>query len=416
MLTRAVFLEQEHRAALHNVDAVVDEGADGLIERKLARLPVEHGKKDHGEAFLHLRVLVELVEHDLWLRAALELDHNAHAVAVAVIGHIRDVVDDLGIHQFCDAFDELRLVHLVGNLGYDDGLFFFVEILNGHLGAHHEAAPAGAIGLGDASLAIDESARGKIGPLNVLEHFFEAGARILHQRNRRVDDLCEVVRRDVGGHADRDARRAVDDEIGKARGQHHRLEGRLVVVRREVDGFHLDVGHQFAGDARHAALGIAHGRRRIAVDGAKVALAVNQRVAKREGLGHADQRVVDGGVAVGMVNTHRLPHHLGALGVLLVVLQAHLGHGVEDPAMDRLETVESAGQSAADDDRHGVIEVRAAHLLLDVDRNEICAAVRRHAAIERKLGILIVGHRVFSCLRKCGGRGSGKSGAGIRGR
>ena len=49
---------------------------------EFARLAVEHGQEDHREAFLHLGVLVELVEHDLRLRAALELDDDAHAVAV----------------------------------------------------------------------------------------------------------------------------------------------------------------------------------------------------------------------------------------------------------------------------------------------------------------------------------------------
>ena len=125
------------------------------------------------------------------------------------------------------------------------------------------------------------------------------------------------------------------------------------------------------GDARHAALGVTHGGGRIAIDGAEVALAVDQRIAQREGLRHAHQRVVDGGVAVGMVDTHGLADDLGALGVLLVVLQAHLAHGVEHAAMDGLEAVAGIGQRAPDDDRHRVVEIRAAHLFFDIDGNEI---------------------------------------------
>ena len=128
MLALARLAQQEDGAALHNVDAVVDEAADGLVETQLARLPVEHRQKDHGEAFLHLRVLVELVEHDLRLRAALELDDDAHAVAVALVAHVADVVNDLLGHQFGNALDELGLVHLVGNLGDDDRLFFLGQV------------------------------------------------------------------------------------------------------------------------------------------------------------------------------------------------------------------------------------------------------------------------------------------------
>ena len=128
----------------------------------------------------------------------------------------------------------------------------------------------------------------------------------------------------------------------------------------------------------HAALGVTHGGGRVAVDGAEVALAVDERIAQREGLRHADQRVVDGGVAVGMVDAHGLADDLGALGVLLVVLQAHLAHGVEDAAMDGLEAVAGVGQGAPDDDRHGVVEIGAAHLLFDVDGDEVGAAGREY--------------------------------------
>ncbi len=106
-----------------------------------------HREKDHGEALLHLGVLVELVEHDLRLGAALELDDDAHAVAVALVAHVADVVDDLFVDQLGDALDELGLVHLVGNLGDDDGLLFLGQVLGGHAGAHHEAAAAGLVGL-----------------------------------------------------------------------------------------------------------------------------------------------------------------------------------------------------------------------------------------------------------------------------
>ena len=256
---------------------------------------------------------------------------------------------------------------------------------------------------------------GKSGPCTCFEHFGEARAGILHQLDGRVDDFGEIVRRNVGGHADRDAARAVDDQIGNARGQHRRLEGGLVVVGREVHGLHLDVGQHFAGNALHAALGVTHGRGRIAIHRAEVALPVHQRIAQREGLRHAHQRVVDGRVAVGMVDAHRLADDLGALGVFLVVLQAHLAERVEHAPMHGLEAVAGIGQRAPDDHRHRVVEIGAAHLLFDIDGDEVGAAVGRRAAFERELGILIVCHK--GLFRPAGRRrkGSGKSGAGLRG-
>ena len=74
-----------------------------------------------------------------------------------------------------------------------------------------------------------------------------------------VDDFGEVVRRDVGRHADGDAGAAVDDEVGDARREDGGLEGGLVVVGGEVDGVGVDVGEHFAGDAGEAGLGVTHG-------------------------------------------------------------------------------------------------------------------------------------------------------------
>ncbi len=65
------------------------------------------------------------------------------------------------------------------------------------------------------------------------------------------------------------------------------------------------------------ALGIAFGRRRIAVDRAEIALPVDQRQAQRPGLGHAGQRIVDRQVAVRMVLTHHVTGDAGAFDVFL---------------------------------------------------------------------------------------------------
>ena len=62
-------------------------------QAQLARLPVDDGQHDDAEADLQLRVLVEVVEHDLGLLAALQLEHDAHAVAVALVADVGDAFD-----------------------------------------------------------------------------------------------------------------------------------------------------------------------------------------------------------------------------------------------------------------------------------------------------------------------------------
>ncbi len=54
--------------------------------------------------------------------AALQFDHDAHAIAIAFVANVGDVVDDLVVDQVGDAFDQPGLVYLVRNFGDDDGL------------------------------------------------------------------------------------------------------------------------------------------------------------------------------------------------------------------------------------------------------------------------------------------------------
>ena len=163
---------------------------------------------------------------------------------------------------------------------------------------------------------------------------------------------------------DGDPRRAVDQQVREARRQHGGLELRVVVVGDEVDRVLVDVAQHLGGQPREAGLRVAHGRGGVAVDRPEVALGVDERVAHREVLPHADQRVVDGGVAVGVEGAHHLAHHEGALAVRAGGLEARLVHRVEHAAVHRLEAVADVGQRPADDHAHRVIEVRRPHLLL----------------------------------------------------
>ena len=210
-------------------------------------------------------------------------------------------------------------------------------------------------------------AGGEVRALHVA-HQIAAGERgIVDQGDRGRDGLAQVVRRDVGGHAHGDARAAVDQQVGEAGGQDRGLFPALVVVGRPVDGLRVDVAQHLGGDAGQAALRVAHGRGRVAVDRAEVAVAVDQRVADGEVLGHAHQSVVDGRVAVGVEVTHDVADDPRALAVRPVGLHARVVHAEEHAAVHRLEAVAHVGQGPAHDHAHGVVEVRRAHLVRDLD-------------------------------------------------
>ena len=175
---------------------------------------------------------------------------------------------------------------------------------------------------------------------------------------------------------------AVDQQVREAGRQDQRLLRRFVVVGAEVDGVGVDVAQQLGREAGQARLGVPHRRRRVVVDRAEVALAVDEHVAQRELLRHPHQRVVDRRVAVGVVLAHHLADDEGALAVGAGRLQADVVHRVEDAAMDRLEPVAGVRQRPPDDHAHRVIEVRRTHLFLETAVFDVARqSVKRHQRV-----------------------------------
>ena len=173
----------------------------------------------------------------------------------------------------------------------------------------------------------------------------------------------------VGRHADRDAARAVDEQVREARGQHLRLVARPVIIGLEVDGVLVEILKQRHRRLRQSRLGIAHRRRGIGVHRTEIALAVDQHQPHRPVLREAGERVVDRAVAVRVVIAHHVADDLRRLAIGTAGDEAAFLRGEEDAAVDGLQAVAHVGQRARDDDRHRIIEIaRGLHLVDDVDR------------------------------------------------
>jgi hypothetical protein len=89
---------------------------------------------------------------------------------------------------------------------------------------------------------------------------------LFEQVDRGVDDLAEVVRRDVRRHADGDPCEPFTRRFGKRAGKHNGLFVRAGEVRDEIDGplvEALEHAHRQHGEAT---LGVTHGGRPVIRD------------------------------------------------------------------------------------------------------------------------------------------------------
>ena len=361
----------ELRATHDHVALVVDVVADELGEPQGARNAIDQRDHVRAEGGLHRGVLVELVERDLVVLAPLQLDHEPDAGLVRLVAQVRDLLQPALLDPLGDLLDQARPVvaavalgHLVRHLGDDDGLLALPQRLDVRPRADDDPPAARLVSVLHALPADDDPAGREVRALDVLHQADGVDVGIVDVGHHGIHGLAQVVRRDVRGHADRDPRRAVDEQVREPCRQYERLALGVVVVRAEVDRVGVDVAQHLRRDAREPRLCVSHGRRRVVVERAEVALAVDQRVAHGEVLREPDERVVDRGVSVRVEGPHDLADNAGALPVRAPRLEAAAVHRVQDAAVNGLEAVADVRQRPPHDHAHRVIEVRRAHLLL----------------------------------------------------
>ena len=331
----AGLLQVEDGAAGDDLHLELDVLLQHLLKGQHTGHTVYQRQHNGAEGYLHLGVGVQVVEHHLGHGVALKLDDHAHTLHRGVVHHVGDTVDALFIRQFHNGLDQILLIDHIGDLGDDDAVAVAL-LLDLGAGADGDTAAAGGIGGTDARTAHYHTAGGEIGALDVLHQVDKLRLGVVDEHTDAVDDLAQVVGRDIGGHTDRDTAGAVHQQVGESAGQHHGLFGGVIEVGGVVHRILFDVRQHIQAHLAHTSLGITIGGGGVAVDGTEVTVTVDQRIAQREILRHTHQRVVDGGVTVGVIVTQHVTDGGGALTVCLIGGKAVLVHGVEDAAVHRL--------------------------------------------------------------------------------
>ena len=127
----------------------------------------------------------------------------------------------------------------------------------------------------------------------MLHQRFNGDFGIGNLRNHTINDFAQIVRRNVGCHANGDSACAVYQNVWKTRGQHAGFGFGAIIIRLKIDCFLINILKQRHRRFCQARLSVTHGGWRIAVDGTKVALTINQRQTHGKNLRHAHQRIVN---------------------------------------------------------------------------------------------------------------------------
>ena len=337
-----------------------------FLQRKRTRHAIDQGQHNDAPTDLQLGVLVELIEHDLGNRVLLELDDNVdRRIAVGAVVHIRNLGQLLIANELAKLLHEVRTIHLIRNLGNHDGVLAVLALDDLVLRTNREIAAAGLVRIENALFAHNDATSWEVGARHHGHELFGRAVGVVKHHARRVDGFAQVVGRNIRRHANSDAVRAIHQQVREARREHRRLLQAFVVVGIPVDRFLFEVAQQFHGGLGQTSLGVTHSCSRVAVDGAEVAVAVDQGHAHREVLSHANHGVVYRGVAMRMVFTNNVANRTRRLAVRAVGRDAAVVHCIQNAAVNRLQAVAHIRQRASDDNAHRVFEERRAHLMAE---------------------------------------------------
>ena len=338
---RPRLVQIELRAAGDDRLLMRDVMVENLRQGQHLRLVVDNRQHIDGKGVLQLRVLVKLVEQDLRVHVAAVLHHNAHTVSARFVAQLGNAVDLLLVHAVGNRLAEHTLVDPVRDFGKDDVPLVLVNL---RARPHHDVSLARQVRLFNPVDPVNDGGGGEIRTFDVFHQFIHRAVGVIHAVIHRVDDLAEVVRWNIGRHADRNADAAVDQQVREAAGQNRRLLQTVIEVGHHGNDVLVEIPHHFVGNAVEPRLGVTVCGRRVTVHRTEVSVPLHKRVPQGEWLCQTNHRAVDRRVAVRMVTTQHVTDRGCRLAEGLGVGQTVLIHCVEDTPLTRLHAVADIGE------------------------------------------------------------------------
>ena len=235
---------------------MVDVGNKGVPKREGAGHTTDEGNHVHPEAGLQRCRLPQVVEHYLRVGITFEGDDKPRVVTRGFVVDVGDTVKFAIIDQLRNLSSDRASRDLVRERGDNEGLTLSA-LFDLDRRTHFHRAPAGVIRRLDTDAAKDLTAGGEVGSLDELHEIVGRGLGMCKQMGDGCAHLVEVVRRDIGGHADGNALAPVNQQVREASGKDHRLGEVTRVVVAEIDGVLVDIGKHLHGQAVKSGLGVS---------------------------------------------------------------------------------------------------------------------------------------------------------------
>ena len=351
---------------------MVQIGSQHLFEIQNLGLVIYQGQHIDAKGILQLGMLIKLIKDDISIGVLSGLNADSHTMTIRFVTKVSDAIHSLFSYQRCDLFDQSGFIYHIGNFGDDDPLFTILHWLNAGHSPHLNLSPAGKISPLNLFPSKNHGTGGKIRTFDDIHQFFDGSIPvfldlILNDLKNAIDGLCQVMRRNIGGHTYGNALSPIYHKIGKSGGKNTGFFFRLIKVRNKIHSIFIDIGCHLHGYFGKSCLCVTHGGGTVTVYGPKVSMPVYQRITGGPFLGQINQGTVYRGITVWVIFTHGITYDTGTLSVRLIRAVIELNHRMKNSSLNRFQSIPDIRKSSGYNDTHGVINIGTLHRLFQIN-------------------------------------------------
>ena len=197
----------------NNVLLVLQIVFQNLLKVQDARLAVNQRQHDDTKGALQGGMLVQTVQNNVRNSITLQLNNNLHAVFKAgEVINLSNAFDYAVLSQVSNILNQVSFINLVGYFGNNDMMLTLVGRHNFSLGADFYYAAAGVISAGNAFLAQNAGTGWEVRAFDSRHQLRNFYIRVINQHNKAVNNLTQIVRRNISSHTNCDTGTAVNQQ------------------------------------------------------------------------------------------------------------------------------------------------------------------------------------------------------------
>ena len=184
-----------------------------LLKVQDARLAVNQCQHDDTKGALQGGMLIQTVQNNVRYSITLQLNNNLHAVFKAgEVINLSNSFDYAVLSQVSNILNQVSFINLVGYFGNNDMVLTLVGRHNFSLSADFYNAAAGIISTGNTFLTQNAGTCREVRAFDSRHQLRNFHIRVINQHNKAVNNLAQIVRRNVGSHTNRNTGTAVNQQ------------------------------------------------------------------------------------------------------------------------------------------------------------------------------------------------------------